>query len=109
MVKAGITSFKIEGRAKSSYYTAVITNAYRAAIDGYLKNPTDDYKPEQWMIDETRKVSHREYCTGFFFSDPRDDAQIFYEFNIQLQRTLYGDEYIEKLLQEKLHKLSTGQ
>lgn len=39
----------------------------------------------------------------------RPDAQIFYEFNIQLQRTLYGDEYIEKLLQEKLHKLSTGQ
>ncbi len=79
MVKAGISSFKIEGRAKSSYYTAVITNAYRAAIDGYLKNPNDDYKPEQWMIDETRKVSHREYCTGFFFSDPRDDAQIFYD------------------------------
>jgi putative protease len=79
MVKAGISSFKIEGRAKSSYYTAVITNAYRAAIDGYLRNPSDDYKPEQWMIDETRKVSHREYCTGFFFSDPRDDAQIFYD------------------------------
>ena len=79
MINAGITSFKIEGRAKSSYYTAVITNAYRAAIDGYLKNPTDDYKPEQWMIDETRKVSHREYCTGFFFSDPRDDAQIYYD------------------------------
>ncbi|MBQ8027103.1 MAG: U32 family peptidase [Clostridia bacterium] len=79
MVKAGISSFKIEGRAKSSYYTAVITNAYRAAIDGYIKNPTDDYKPEQWMIDETRKVSHREYCTGFFFSDPKDDAQIYYD------------------------------
>ena len=79
MVKAGISSFKIEGRAKSSYYTAVVTNAYRAAIDGYLKNPTDDYKPEQWMIDETRKVSHREYCTGFFFGDPKDDAQIYYE------------------------------
>lgn len=79
MVKAGITSLKIEGRAKSSYYTAVITNAYRAALDGYLKNPTDSYKPEQWMIDETRKVSHREYCTGFFFGDPKDDAQIFYD------------------------------
>ena len=79
MVKAGISSFKIEGRAKSSYYTAVVTNAYRAAIDGYLKNPSDDYRPEQWMIDETRKVSHREYCTGFFFGDPKDDAQIYYE------------------------------
>ncbi|MBQ2963699.1 MAG: U32 family peptidase [Clostridia bacterium] len=79
MVKAGISSFKIEGRAKSSYYTAVVTNAYRAAIDGYLKSPSDDYRPEQWMIDETRKVSHREYCTGFFFGDPKDDAQIYYE------------------------------
>ncbi len=79
MVNAGITSLKIEGRAKSSYYTAVITNAYRAALDGYLKNPTDSYKPEPWMVEETRKVSHREYCTGFFFGDPKDDAQIFYD------------------------------
>ena len=58
--------------------TAVITNAYRAAIDGYLKNPTDDYKPEQWIIDEVRKASNRQYCTGFYFSTPMDDAQIFY-------------------------------
>ncbi len=79
MVKAGITSFKIEGRAKSAYYTAVITNAYRAAVDGYLKNPSDDYVPEQWIIDEVRKVSYREYCTGFYFGRPQDDAQMFYD------------------------------
>ena len=79
LVKAGITSFKIEGRAKSAYYTSVITNAYRAAIDGYLKNPTDSYKPEQWIIDEMYKVSSREYCTGFYYGHPRDDAQIYYE------------------------------
>lgn len=79
LVKAGIDSFKIEGRAKSAYYTAVITNAYRAAIDGYLKNPSDDYKPEQWIIDETRKVSYREYGTGFFYEAPRIDANVSYE------------------------------
>ncbi len=79
MVKAGITSFKIEGRAKSAYYTAVITNAYRAAIDGYLKNPCDSYVPEQWIIDEVRKVSYREYCTGFYYGRPQDDAQMFYD------------------------------
>lgn len=79
MVKAGITSFKIEGRAKSAYYTAVITNAYRAAIDGYLKNPVDDYVPEQWIIDEIRKISYREYCTGFYFGRPQDNAQMFYD------------------------------
>ena len=79
LVKAGISSFKIEGRAKSAYYTAVITNAYRAAVDGYLKNPQDDYKPEQWIIDEVKKVSYREYCTGFYFGAPQKDAQIYYD------------------------------
>ena len=78
LVKAGVTSFKIEGRAKSAYYVAVVTNAYRKAIDGYLENPSDDYKPEQWIVDEMRKISYRDYCTGFFFGDPSEDANISY-------------------------------
>ena len=65
--QAGIDSFKIEGRAKSEYYTAIVTNAYRNAIDGYLKNKSSDYKPEQWVLDEMNKMSHREYTTGFYF------------------------------------------
>lgn len=65
--KAGIDSFKIEGRAKSEYYTAIVTYAYRNAIDGYLKNKSEDYKPEQWVLDEMNKMSHREYTTGFYF------------------------------------------
>ena len=79
LVGAGVTSFKIEGRAKSAYYTAVITNAYRAAIDGFCKSPGLGYEPEEWIVGETRKVSHRDYCTGFFFGDPRDDACIYYD------------------------------
>lgn len=79
LVKAGINSFKIEGRAKSAYYTAVSVNAYRCAIDGFEKSGfTDDYKPEQWIVDEVRKASNRQYCTGFYFSDPMDGAEIFY-------------------------------
>ena len=79
LVKAGINSFKIEGRAKSAYYTAVSVNAYRCAIDGFKKSGfADDYRPEQWIIDEVRKASNRQYCTGFFFSDPMDGAEIFY-------------------------------
>lgn len=66
LVDAGVISFKIEGRAKSSYYTAVATKAYRAAIDAYLQNPSD-YKPEQWILDEVFKLSHRKYSTGFYF------------------------------------------
>lgn len=76
--EAGINSFKIEGRAKSAYYTAVSVNAYRCALDGYEASGfASDYKPEQWIIDEVRKVSNRKYCTGFYFSSPMDDAQIF--------------------------------
>lgn len=79
LVKAGIYSFKIEGRAKSAYYTAVSVNAYRSAIDEYEKSGfSDGFKPSQWIIEEVRKVSNRQYCTGFYFSDPMDDAQIFY-------------------------------
>lgn len=79
LVKAGIDSFKIEGRAKSAYYTAVITNAYRAAVDGYLKNPTDSYVPEQWITDEVKKVSYRDYCTGFYFDSPNENANVSFE------------------------------
>lgn len=66
LVKAGISSFKIEGRAKSSYYVAVITNAYRHAVNEYMKNPGGFVLP-QWIKEETEKISHREYNTGFYF------------------------------------------
>lgn len=68
LVKAGISSFKIEGRAKSSYYVAVVTNAYRKALDDYFDNfNIPDYKVPAWIIDEVHKISHREYSTGFFY------------------------------------------
>lgn len=80
LAEAGINSFKIEGRAKSAYYTAVSVNAYRCAIDSYVKSGFDfNYKPEQWILDEVRKASNRQYCTGFYFSTPMDDAQVFYD------------------------------
>ncbi len=68
--KAGITSLKIEGRAKSSYYVAVTTNAYRCAVDEYMAAGRQDYTPSQWVLDEVGKVSHREYSTGFYFGTP---------------------------------------
>ncbi len=78
LVEAGVTSFKIEGRAKSAYYTAVVTNAYRCAIDGYLHAENRvHYKPEPWILEELSKISHRAYCTGFYFESPQENAQIF--------------------------------
>lgn len=79
LAEAGINSFKIEGRAKSAYYTAVSVNAYRCALDGYEASGfASDYKPAKWIVDEVRKVSNRQYCTGFYYSTPMDDAEIFY-------------------------------
>lgn len=78
LISAGVTSFKIEGRAKSAYYTAVVTNAYRCAIDGYLRaQDQTGYRPEPWILEELTRVSHREYCTGFYFDKPQANAQIF--------------------------------
>lgn len=71
LAEAGVDSFKIEGRAKSSYYVSVVTNAYRRAMDEYLKAP-DSFVLPQWIRDEVFKVSHRAYCTGFFFGHPKD-------------------------------------
>lgn len=71
LAEAGVTSFKIEGRAKSAYYVSVVTNAYRAAVDILKSNPTD-YKLPEWVKEEVFKVSHRKYCTGFYFGHPKD-------------------------------------
>lgn len=69
LVDAGVTSLKIEGRAKSSYYVGVVTNAYRMAVDSYLQNPVG-WKLDPVLLDEVRKVSHRDYSTGFYFGRP---------------------------------------
>ena len=66
LVEAGVSSLKIEGRAKSAYYTAVATNAYRHALNDYMKQP-DNYAVQPWIKEELEKISHREYSTGFFF------------------------------------------
>ncbi len=72
LVDAGIDSFKIEGRMKSAYYTAAITNAYRIAIDDYFSGRDFDVR----CLQETENVSHREYGTGYFYSSPETDANV---------------------------------
>ncbi|MCL2486783.1 MAG: U32 family peptidase [Oscillospiraceae bacterium] len=66
--RAGITCFKLEGRAKSPYYTAMVTQAYRLALDGYYASGCDEnYVTPDWITELTEKISHREYSTGFYF------------------------------------------
>lgn len=64
LLRAGVTSLKIEGRAKSSYYVAVTTNAYRWALDELEQHPDIPVSP--WIVEELDKISHRPYSTGFY-------------------------------------------
>jgi len=75
LVEAGINSFKIEGRMKSAYYTAVVTNAYRMALDTYFADP-EGYTFNAALARELDSVSHREYGTGYYENTPFDAAQL---------------------------------
>ena len=66
LIDAGLDSLKLEGRAKSAYYAAIVTGAYRHAIDAALAGqPLDPV----WR-DEVEHISHRHYSTGFYFGQP---------------------------------------
>jgi len=76
-----LDSLKIEGRAKSAYYAAVVTGAYRHALDAAALGETSD---PVWR-DEVEHVSHRPYSTGFFYGQPGqyyDDARYVREWQI---------------------------
>ena len=61
---------------KSAYYASVVTNAYRMAIDEYNKNGAGGYVYDPRWMRELESVSHREYCTGYYFDDPMENAQL---------------------------------
>ena len=73
LIDAGVDALKIEGRNKSSYYTAIVTNAYQHAITAAM----EDRPLEPVWRDEVEKVSHRNYYTGFYYGIPGNSQ--FYE------------------------------
>lgn len=107
LLDAGVDSLKIEGRMKSFYYTAVITNAYRHALDAALRGePLADV----WR-NEVNMVSHREYSTGFFFdaSGPGQyykDAVYFSDCDVAAVVDTCGADCFARLIQR--NKLCTG-
>ena len=66
LIDAGIDCIKIEGRAKSAYYAAIVTGAYRHVLDDIYAGREID---KVWR-DEVDHVSHRNYSTGFYFGEP---------------------------------------
>lgn len=76
LVQAGIFSFKLEGRMKSSFYVATVVSAYRKAIDAYFADPENYKFDPEWLV-ELSKASHREYTTGFYFNKTTGADQIY--------------------------------
>ena len=74
LMESGIDSFKVEGRMKSAYYTAICANTYKMAMNEYIKNPTEYVYNPLWLR-ELESVSHREYATGFYFDNPMENPQ----------------------------------
>ena len=89
LVSAGIDSFKIEGRMKSAYYTAVVTNSYRMALDAYFKGELSEALVTS-LINELNSVSHREYCTGYFFTTPEKNSNLASTTGYEREKAFYA-------------------
>ena len=77
MIENGVDSLKIEGRMKSVHYVSTVTNCYKAAVDAYLESPEKFEAIKQDLIDEMWKVAQRELATGFYYSPPSENEQLF--------------------------------
>jgi putative protease len=70
ILEAGVSSLKIEGRMKSSFYVSTVVKAYRKAIDDYFEDPDKYNHSKEKYLEEISKASHRNFTTGFYFGKP---------------------------------------
>lgn len=74
LIDTGVASLKIEGRARSPDYGAMVTNVYRQAIDSYFENPKEYNVNPQW-IERLSEVFNRGFDTGFYFNQPYEISE----------------------------------
>jgi putative protease len=77
LTKAGINSFKVEGRMKTALYVATVARTYRRAIDEFFENPELYEANKAGYMEEIRKGVNRQFTTGFFFGKPTHEDQIY--------------------------------
>lgn len=85
MIRAGINSFKIEGRMKTALYVATVARTYRKAIDDYLESEEKYLANMDWYKSEISKCTYRQFTTGFYFGKPDENTQI-YDNNTYIDR-----------------------
>ncbi|MCR4706022.1 MAG: U32 family peptidase [Lachnospiraceae bacterium] len=88
LVKAGIDSFKIEGRMKTALYVATVARTYRKAIDDYFESEEKYRANMDWYRAEISKCTYRRFTTGFFFGKPDEEAQV-YDSNTYINEYIY--------------------
>jgi putative protease len=76
LIASGVSSLKIEGRMKSSFYVATVVKAYREALNAWYRDPEAYSFRQEWM-EEISKASHREYTTGFYLGKPTGGDQVY--------------------------------
>jgi putative protease len=103
LIQAGITSLKIEGRMKSINYLASTVKVYREAIDAYYADPGNFELKKEW-IKQLGSISHRDYCTGFYFNDPDQVLPDYIS-----SKPLEGQKFVGKVLEDGEQNLSLVQ
>ena len=112
LVKAGIDSFKIEGRMKTALYVATVARTYRKAIDDWFESSVLFEANKGWYAEEIKKCTYRNFTTGFFFDKPDSDSQIYDNNTYVTGCKYYG--YIDKVNEdgtaifEQKNKFSVG-
>ncbi len=77
LIRAGIDSFKIEGRMKTALYIATVARTYRRAIDDCLESLALYEEHLPWYRQQIASGTFRQYTTGFFYGKPSDEAQVY--------------------------------
>ncbi len=77
LINAGISGLKIEGRMKTSYYTASVVKTYREAVDDLFTDPEKYEAKKDIYLRELEKSSHRSYTTGFYFNKTTSEDQVY--------------------------------
>jgi putative protease len=88
LIDAGIDSFKVEGRMKTSLYVAVAARTYREAIDDYMKDPELYASKIEHYKEEMSACTMRDFTTGFYYGKPTYEDQI-YDNNTYIKNAVY--------------------
>ncbi len=90
LVRAGVNSFKVEGRMKTALYVATVARTYRRAIDDFFEDPVKYESNKVSYMEEIKKGVNRQFTTGFFFGKPTHEDQIYDSNTYEKEYTYLG-------------------